>query len=178
MEKEVCKIKTLKNVTYPEARKMVMPTIMPSTNNRPSYAAVMKTSKTVGTQTDITNCKCTVIIDKKQSIPITAQTQTESGQSGDEEGWTEVGRSRAQSVSPRGAAAGRAGGGERVGQPPDHQVVTGHGQSKPPDRKSGSSQPQQKAQKQLRLSAGSTEGRVTPDRPGHSSRPRQKIDYP
>lgn len=59
-EKEICKVKVLHNVTYPEARRMVSPTVNDS-NNRLTYSAVARpaiSTVSVSTQTDVTECKC------------------------------------------------------------------------------------------------------------------------
>ena len=60
MEKEICKTKVLYNVSYPEARKMVNPAVNES-NNRITYSAMARPTiltASIGTQTDVTNCKC------------------------------------------------------------------------------------------------------------------------
>jgi hypothetical protein len=59
-EKEICKIKTTQNVTYPEARK-ILTSRTPFDTNSCSYARVAAQGTrtvSVGTQTDIVACKC------------------------------------------------------------------------------------------------------------------------
>jgi len=71
-EKEICKIKVLQNVTFPEARRMVNPVETESNNQilysamahpsvamaHPAITKVAITTVSTGTQTDIINCKC------------------------------------------------------------------------------------------------------------------------
>src|SRR4029077_16750123 len=72
MEKEICKTKVLYNVPYPEARKMVNPAINDS-SNRITYSAMARPTiltASVGTQTDVTNCKCKSNIEQNKSKEI------------------------------------------------------------------------------------------------------------
>jgi hypothetical protein len=79
-EKEICKEKTLSNVSYPVARQRVTAR-QQTTSTNISYAAAViakPTTATIGTQTDVTNCKCipqeTVQISEKSK---SSETQTD-----------------------------------------------------------------------------------------------------
>jgi hypothetical protein len=77
-EKDICRVKVEKNISFPEARKQVTSQAAPPQMAARSYASVTKTSRTIGTQTDVIRCKC--IPDQiycEQSTSATAETQTE-----------------------------------------------------------------------------------------------------
>jgi len=58
-EKEICKIKTLQGISFPEARKLVDNN---SQSNSITYSNIVrsdsKKTRTIGTQTEVTNCTC------------------------------------------------------------------------------------------------------------------------
>jgi len=144
-EKEICKIKVTLNVTYPEARKMINP-VSNQSSGRITYSAMtqgVKTMATIGTQTDIVNCKCQIhplqtnnMNNKSETILKQASNQTDDtlesqdvesdvGNSSQQKdlSWTMVGRSRHQSLSPRKKSENRGQGTHRgkAGEPPDKQ---------------------------------------------------------
>jgi hypothetical protein len=116
MEKEVCRVKTLQNVSYPEARKIIN-----SRKNGPctaaSYAqaAQGKTEmKTIGTQTDIVLCLCkpaNVLQDTLENQnPISTKTTMQSSLNNTNRSTSQKNPPnsppaiRGQSISPRGRA--------------------------------------------------------------------------
>ncbi|XP_023244412.1 uncharacterized protein LOC111642312 [Centruroides sculpturatus] len=52
-EKEIQRVKTVNNISYPEARRMVNPS---ASLKQKSFAAALKSTKTIGVQTDISVC--------------------------------------------------------------------------------------------------------------------------
>jgi hypothetical protein len=148
-EKEICKVKVLHNVTYPEARKMVAP-VVNETNNRITYSAMARPSVTtasVGTQTEIVNCTCAPkqiqiksnTINKVSKLVKQASNQTEDIEQSEDknaddvgtssqEGWHTVGSKKGQgsarphSLSPLSLTDNRGHGQRgRKGEPPDKQ---------------------------------------------------------
>jgi hypothetical protein len=142
-EKEICKAKVTYNVSFPEARRMMTPAVT-ETNNRILYSAMSRpivTTASVGTQTDIVNCKCIAqqipketgknlnIVNKElkqASVQTEAIEQLESkdleeiedSSQGSNEGWIDVkGRSRARSLDNNRQVSER----EKDGEPPGKQ---------------------------------------------------------
>jgi hypothetical protein len=122
-EKDICRIKVTNNISYPEARKQLTANTQVSTA-QPSYAAVVKHTASVGTQTDVIHCKCIAQIaphdqQPKQSIRFrTLNTQTDEDREEPSEGFkTMLGRLRPQSTSPVGKKA--AARNKQMAKPPD-----------------------------------------------------------
>ena len=91
-EKEVCRIKVTNNVTYPEARKLL---IQPLTSTVMSYAAAVTAHKdmkrTIATQTEVTNCTCKPSVKLSEPVQtVASQTDTEIATTLDEEEWQSV----------------------------------------------------------------------------------------
>lgn len=80
-EKEICKIKTTQNISYPEARKLAATNIQ-LPRSEITYSSVLsqtKQTRTISTQTDVTNCKCLApTISSTPTNKSTSNTQTES----------------------------------------------------------------------------------------------------
>jgi hypothetical protein len=177
-EKEICRIKATRNISYPEARKVVIGTAQNSTS-KPSYAAITKSTRSIATQTEVTNCKCipNFATNKETNKNVsTNETQTESAiddtndkeneKQEDTEGWDVVGRSRGKSRSPQGKQGARGGArGGRGGKPPPVKQAKGsHDPPRPPSETSAS------ADESVEGNApGGSQARQTP---------RQKIQYP
>src|SRR3989441_6888699 len=146
-EKEICRIKVLQNITFPEARKMVYP-VANESNNRITYSAMARpgtNTTSVGTQTDITNCTCKPNLVQNDEIntvnKVTKTLKQASNQTDDvesfenknceeignssqqgEQPWIKVGRSGTHSLSPP-SKHDKRGQGQRgkAGEPPDKQ---------------------------------------------------------
>jgi hypothetical protein len=191
-EKEICKLKVLYNVTFPEARKLVNPAESES-NNRKTYSAMVRpatSTASVGTQTEVTHCKCkpnlvqneqqTTINNKQSKTVKEACNQTEEteqlqnknfqqlrnpSQQG-EVSWTIVGKARTHSLSPRSRPDNR-GHGQRgkAGEPPEKQFRGSQSPKKSTDRT--------KSSPDNRSLGAMASGSHT-----SSKGPRQKIEYP
>jgi hypothetical protein len=79
-EKKICEVKTLQNISYPEARKSVENLEIPGSSNTASYASVASATKknytSIATQTDLDLCtKC------KTTEPVQNTTSTSSAAS-------------------------------------------------------------------------------------------------
>ena len=171
-EKAICRAKVTNGVSYPEARKLVVPNTSES-GARPSYSSVAsnKSTKTIGTQTDVVHCTCIAPEPPKLSLKThcTIETQTEdlapSLQEG--EGSTAVGRSRDPSLSPRNKK-----GNETTLKKPR---VSG-----PLGRQSGCSQnPPRSASHSASVADQAMEdGRTAGGGRSRLDQPRKKIEYP
>ena len=149
-----------------------------------THSGIQKTTATVATQTDVTNCTCkTNYLLTKQQQDITkennskkqAAIQTENVESAEteasaqgvescvkqgEEGWTTVGRPRCHSLSPR--ARGDQNQRGRAGEPPDKQ---------PRQSPKNSGDPLKKMEDKV---LGSGASGIA----ARSQAPRQRINYP
>jgi hypothetical protein len=79
-EKDICRTKVTNNITFPEARRIVLTgahTAAPIA--RPSYASVVKSSRSIGVQTDITQCRCVPSLPPDSDCAeVSAATQTDN----------------------------------------------------------------------------------------------------
>jgi hypothetical protein len=79
-EKDICRTKITNNITFPEARRIVLTgahTAAPIA--RPSYASVVKSSRSIGVQTDITQCRCVPSLPPDSDCSeVSAATQTDN----------------------------------------------------------------------------------------------------
>lgn len=145
-EKEICRVKVLQNVTFPEARRMLNPVVSES-NNRITYSAMAHptvSTVSVGTQTDVTGCKCKANItqneqrnnnktEQKQVKDASDQTVDSeqdkiSGDNGaasqqNDMPWNKVGGRRTHSLSPQSKPENRSRNqrGNSGESPPDKQ---------------------------------------------------------
>ena len=191
IEKEICKVKVLSGVTFPEARKIVNPAANDS-NGRISYSAMARpkiTTVSVGTQTDIVNCKCkpnpvqkeqTNTNNKENTLLRQASSQTNDNEQQDEnnaeetgnstqqqdDDWTTVNYQRRQSLSPRQRPSNR-GHTQRGkgGQPPDKQFK-------------GSQSPKRSENRTLSITDDRSLGATASGSHASAHGPRKKIDYP
>jgi len=74
-EKEICRVKTINKISFPEARRMVLPSAQ-DTRSRLNYAAAIKGKTSVATQTDASNCDCAGCAPIKLLTKVTAHSQT------------------------------------------------------------------------------------------------------
>jgi len=191
MEKEICKTKVLYNVPYPEARKIVNPAVNDS-NNRITYSAMARPTiltASVGTQTDVTNCKCKPNIVQKESKEMdkkenkkfkdasdqTVEVERFENNSEDngaapqqnDKPWTKVGGRRTHSLSPHSKQGNRGCSqrGSSGESPPDKQL-----RSSQSPTGSGGGTKNRKVDRSLGAMASG--GHVS------SQAPRTKINYP
>ena len=134
-EKEICRVKTLSNISFPEARMQV--TGNTQSNNRPLYSNIVRSVKSVSvaTQTEVINCTCQPqnIVEpsrqtKKDHVKFrTLNTQTDEDGEEPSEGFkTLLGRLRPQSASPVGKK-GKAAARRQSAKPPDRPVEGSQG---------------------------------------------------
>src|SRR6266516_2030253 len=191
IEKEICKVKVLSGVTFPEARKMVNPAAN-DTDNRITYSAMVRpkiTTASVGTQTDIVNCKCkpnpvqkeqtnannkvnTILrqayrktSDKEESDGNNAEEAGNSSQQQDDD-WSIVNRQRRHSLSPRNRPnnSGHTQRGKE-GQPPGKQFK-------------GSQSPKKSESRTISSTDDRSLGATALGSHASSPSTRKKIDYP
>lgn len=164
-EKSICRTKVINNISFPEARKQVN-NVHQGTKSRPSYANVVKFTKSVSTQTDITNCKC--IAPENNNTEKSTNTNSDNnddqctgGQ--DQTGWRVVGQSRTKSLSPR-VSQDRRDTSHRgsAGRPPEKQPRTS--QDSAGSARSASQTPY--------------DGGGSVSRQARGNAPRKKINYP
>ena len=191
IEKEICKVKVLSCVTFPEARKMVNPAANDS-NGRITYSAMAHpkiTTASIGTQTDIVNCKCkpstvqkeqTNTNKKENTVLRQASSQTNDNEEQDinnaeeignssqqpDEGWTTVGgRQRPHSLSPRHKPSNRG------------HAQRGKG-GEPPGKQFKGSQSPKKSEYRASITDDRSLGAAASGSHASSQEPRKKIDYP
>jgi hypothetical protein len=191
MEKEICKVKVIHNVTYPEARKMVAPPVN-ETSSRITYSAMARpamTTVSVGTQTDIVNCTCipkpaqtqAKTINKVTKLVKHTSNQTESEEqtennSADDTGtcsqqddssWTRVESSKERNKVRTFSLSPQSGHGQRgrTGEPPDKQFR-------------GSQSPSKTDKGSKKYSENRSLGAAASTSSADSQGPRVKIGYP
>lgn len=136
-EKEICRMKTTRNITFPEARKLVNNSTQSSTSNITYASAVKSSFKSVGTQTDVTHCKCTSNYTEQQTsythqssgcqteVQLTVTSQQQQEDATNKTANVETDESEMQR-SPRGSSRGRSS---------DQQRKDGKNPERPPERK-------------------------------------------